>query len=171
MIQKWESGYTKPTATRLQSLLQFYLQVGVFVLGSECEEARKLWQAVKDLFDQSQERLICRVIYELTADRPLTHPTIAFSPRYPQNDPPLACRIGIRSSPKAWFCLPPLIPVYQSHRSAASLIPHLPPPFSPRRFIKSKALPAMSPWSLPAWFRPTSLLGRRFPASFEYPYP
>jgi transcriptional regulator with XRE-family HTH domain len=52
MIQKWESGYTLPTAPRLQSLLQIYLMAEVFVAGKEQEEARQLWTRVKNMFDQ-----------------------------------------------------------------------------------------------------------------------
>ncbi len=53
MVQKWEGGYTLPTAPRLQSLIQLYLQAGILIPGKEREEAGKLWSAIKDMFDQN----------------------------------------------------------------------------------------------------------------------
>lgn len=53
MVQKWESGYTLPTASRLQSLIELYFNCGILVVGKETAEARELWRTVKDMFEQN----------------------------------------------------------------------------------------------------------------------
>lgn len=51
MVQKWESGYTLPTAERLQSLIKYYLETGIFIAENEHQEASELWRVIKDMFD------------------------------------------------------------------------------------------------------------------------
>lgn len=64
MIFKWESGYTLPAAARLQNLILIYLRAGVFISGREQEEARELWLAIKDMFDQNSSNFECYPIFD-----------------------------------------------------------------------------------------------------------
>jgi predicted ATPase/transcriptional regulator with XRE-family HTH domain/Tfp pilus assembly protein PilF len=51
MIRNWEGEFNLPTPDRLQTLLKLYLARRVLLAGQEREEARRLWQTVKDWFE------------------------------------------------------------------------------------------------------------------------
>ena len=51
MIQNWEGGYGLPKPARLRGLIELYLGLGIFIKGQETQEARQLWDTVKNLFD------------------------------------------------------------------------------------------------------------------------
>jgi predicted ATPase/transcriptional regulator with XRE-family HTH domain len=51
MLQKWEGGYSLPTAERLRQLIEIYHARNVFVDGKELEEVRQLWLTVQNYSD------------------------------------------------------------------------------------------------------------------------
>lgn len=51
MVQNWEGGYGLPKPARLRKIIELYLELGIFIKGHETEEARQLWESVKNLFD------------------------------------------------------------------------------------------------------------------------
>jgi non-specific serine/threonine protein kinase len=51
MLQKWEGGYSLPTAERLRQLIAIYQSKNVFASGKELEEARLLWNTIQNFYD------------------------------------------------------------------------------------------------------------------------
>lgn len=56
-IRNWETGVSLPRAERLMRLIELYLAHNVFIQGHEHEEAQKLWQTIKDMFDTNTSKL------------------------------------------------------------------------------------------------------------------
>ena len=51
MVRNWEGEFNLPSVDRLCLLIKLYLERQIFVAGKEREEARQLWQLVKDWFE------------------------------------------------------------------------------------------------------------------------
>src|SRR5260370_31711218 len=101
-IRNWEGGTNYPTELNLQRLIELYLAKNAFVPGQEQDEARALWEQLREsasrhigLFD---ERWFVRLLTERQAriprqalptegsQTPLPPP----SPEQPPSQPPLA---------------------------------------------------------------------------------
>ena len=56
MIINWEAGYNLPRPEALRRVIELLLNRGVFTRGKENQEALKLWQGFKDLYDNRRGR-------------------------------------------------------------------------------------------------------------------
>lgn len=57
MVQYWEAGTSLPKVDSLKKLIALFLKAGSFGTGKEKEEARQLWQAVKENYDARPNNL------------------------------------------------------------------------------------------------------------------
>ncbi|GCE17107.1 helix-turn-helix domain-containing protein [Dictyobacter kobayashii] len=59
-IRKWESAISAPKASNLKKVIETYIRLGAFTIGSEEQEARSLWQhaALNEAFDAAWFALI-----------------------------------------------------------------------------------------------------------------
>lgn len=136
MVQKWEGGYTLPTAPRLQSLIQLYLYAGVFIAGNEQEETHQLWSAIKDMFDQNTATYESYPIFDegwfgqLTLDR---QPSGAVLPITPALNAPST--LNFLANPRP-------IPKASPFRSGSSQLP-VPPNRLIGREVEIKAIQAL----------------------------
>jgi predicted ATPase/transcriptional regulator with XRE-family HTH domain/Tfp pilus assembly protein PilF len=51
MLQYWEGGYSLPKSEKLKRLIEVFVEKKVFVAGKEVEEARQLWNTIKNASD------------------------------------------------------------------------------------------------------------------------
>jgi transcriptional regulator with XRE-family HTH domain len=57
MVQYWEAGNSLPRADKLKKIIALLWELKIFIAGQEREEAEALWAAVKDSFEERDEKL------------------------------------------------------------------------------------------------------------------
>src|SRR5690349_19846282 len=64
MVQYWEAGTYLPRADSLKKLIEAFAERHIFVPGKEQEEARQLWNAVKDASDTRLDSLTPYLVFD-----------------------------------------------------------------------------------------------------------
>jgi transcriptional regulator with XRE-family HTH domain len=64
MVQGWESNDNLPRPERLQKLIELYISRYIFIEGKQYQEARQLWDIIKDYSDNKSSKLSIYPIFD-----------------------------------------------------------------------------------------------------------